>query len=165
MNHFCSADDLVGAVVEPSSTSISLQLQHPRQQASLATCSTAIAAAALSSNDGTHGLTVNPLHGPGSSSRASSSSHQALQQHGPSLQCLAAASLALAPVDLILTAAAAAGLDESSSCGTFSEFLPRSRATLSALHRLLSQQRVQLQVRDVVWGWWSAVWIWCVHAV
>lgn len=142
-----SADDLVGAVVEPSNTNISLQLQHPQQQGSLATCSAAIAAAALSSNDGTHGITVSSLHGPGSS-RASSSSQRNPQQQGPSLQCLAVASLALAPVDLILTAAAAAaaGSDESSSCGTFSEFLPRCRATLTALHHLLLQQRVQLQV-------------------
>jgi hypothetical protein len=125
----------------------SLQLQHSQHQDSLATCSAPIAAAALSSNDDTHSITISSSHGL-DSSRASSSSQQATKQQGPSLQCLAAASLALAPIDLILTAAAAAAsdADESSSCGTFSEFVPRVRVTLTALHRLLSQQRIGLQV-------------------
>jgi hypothetical protein len=56
--------------------------------------------------------------------------------------------LALAPTDIILTAAAAAG--ESSACGTYGEFLPRCRLGIKHLHLLLQQPLVQLQVVSAV---------------
>jgi hypothetical protein len=56
--------------------------------------------------------------------------------------------LALAPADVILTAAAAAaaaaaagGVGESSSCGSYVEFLPLCRSSLKHVALLLQQEK------------------------
>lgn len=127
--------------MQPSTSGCSLLVQQRCESSStqtsvLATCSALVASAALASNDS---VAADDSSLGGSSTGINMST-------APSMQCQACSALALAPADVILTAAAAAVPGESRSCGTLAEFLPRCRSTLKHLHLLLQQQRLQLQV-------------------
>jgi len=135
----CRHEALIGADVQPSTSGCSLLVQQRCESSNdsiqtsvLATCSVLVASAALASNDSV-------------AADDSSLSSWGIRP-APSMQSQACSALALAPADIILTAAAAAGPGESRSCGTLAEFQPRCRSTLKHLHLLLQQRRLQLQV-------------------